>query len=94
MVSGEKLSHNGSNEDNSPIQSTTYVDLDERRRASLAEIDNASFGYVDSTHNISLLLTPHYRWFHIKVCLVAGAGVFTDAYVVMEQTYLLLVHRW
>ncbi|KIM62761.1 hypothetical protein SCLCIDRAFT_1214873 [Scleroderma citrinum Foug A] len=37
--------------------------LDERRRAALAEIDQAPFS-----------------WFHIKVCLVAGVGFFTDAY--------------
>ncbi|KAK0223081.1 phosphate transporter [Armillaria fumosa] len=39
-----------------------YV-LDERRRAALAEVDNAKFS-----------------WFHVKVCLVAGVGFFTDAY--------------
>ncbi|KAG6374311.1 major facilitator superfamily domain-containing protein [Boletus reticuloceps] len=37
--------------------------LNERRRAALAEIDNAPFS-----------------WFHVKVCLVAGVGFFTDAY--------------
>ncbi|EIN10015.1 phosphate permease [Punctularia strigosozonata HHB-11173 SS5] len=37
--------------------------LDERRRAALAEVDNASFS-----------------WFHVKVCMVAGVGFFTDAY--------------
>ncbi|THV02791.1 inorganic phosphate transporter [Dendrothele bispora CBS 962.96] len=37
--------------------------LDERRRAALAEVDNAKFS-----------------WFHVKVCCVAGAGFFTDAY--------------
>ncbi|KAJ7475703.1 inorganic phosphate transporter [Mycena latifolia] len=37
--------------------------LDERRRAALAEVDNAQFS-----------------WFHVKVCLVAGVGFFTDAY--------------
>ncbi|KAJ7227079.1 inorganic phosphate transporter [Mycena pura] len=37
--------------------------LDERRRAALAEVDNAQFS-----------------WFHLKVCLVAGVGFFTDAY--------------
>ena len=46
---GEKLSQDGSNEDRSTAQ-TTYVDLDERRRAALAEIDNASFGYAESVH--------------------------------------------
>jgi len=37
--------------------------LDERRRAALAEVDNAAFS-----------------WFHVKICMVAGAGFFTDAY--------------
>jgi len=37
--------------------------LDEKRRAALAEIDNAGFS-----------------WFHLKVCMVAGVGFFTDAY--------------
>ncbi|KAI0833658.1 phosphate transporter [Trametes gibbosa] len=37
--------------------------LNEKRRATLAEIDNARFS-----------------WFHVRVCLVAGAGFFTDAY--------------
>ncbi|KAL0574109.1 hypothetical protein V5O48_007842 [Marasmius crinis-equi] len=37
--------------------------LDERRRAALAEVDNAKFS-----------------WFHVKVCMVAGVGFFTDAY--------------
>jgi PHS family inorganic phosphate transporter-like MFS transporter len=37
--------------------------LDERRRAALAELDNAAFSS-----------------FHVKVCMVAGAGFFTDAY--------------
>ncbi|KAJ7716744.1 phosphate transporter [Mycena maculata] len=37
--------------------------LDERRRAALAEVDNAKLS-----------------WFHVKVCLVAGVGFFTDAY--------------
>lgn len=42
---------------------TAVAVLDERRRAALAEIDNAPFS-----------------WFHVKVCLVAGVGFFTDAY--------------
>jgi PHS family inorganic phosphate transporter-like MFS transporter len=41
----------------------TVIDLDERRRAALAEIDNAEFS-----------------WFHVKICMVAGTGFFTDAY--------------
>jgi len=37
--------------------------LDERRRAALAEVDNAKFS-----------------WFHVRTCIVAGVGFFTDAY--------------
>ncbi|KAJ7201812.1 phosphate permease [Mycena pura] len=44
--------------------------LDERRRAALAEIDNA-----------------HFSWFHVKVCLVAGVGFFTDAYDIFAINY-------
>ncbi|ORY89459.1 putative phosphate transporter [Leucosporidium creatinivorum] len=39
------------------------LDLNARRRAALAEVDNAKFG-----------------WFHVKACLVAGVGFYTDAY--------------
>ncbi|OBZ72696.1 Inorganic phosphate transporter PHO84 [Grifola frondosa] len=39
------------------------VALDEKRRAALADVDNAKFS-----------------WFHVKVCMVAGVGFFTDAY--------------
>ncbi|KAK4687221.1 MFS transporter, PHS family, inorganic phosphate transporter, partial [Tremellales sp. Uapishka_1] len=35
----------------------------ERRRAALAEVDEAKFS-----------------WFHVKACIVAGVGFFTDAY--------------
>ncbi|KAJ8496622.1 hypothetical protein ONZ51_g1027 [Trametes cubensis] len=37
--------------------------LNETRRATLAEIDNARFS-----------------WFHVRVCLIAGVGFFTDSY--------------
>ncbi|KAI0648954.1 phosphate transporter [Trametes meyenii] len=37
--------------------------LNEKRRATLAEIDNARFS-----------------WWHVRICLVAGVGFFTDAY--------------
>ncbi|KAF9019638.1 inorganic phosphate transporter [Hymenopellis radicata] len=46
----------------SPHPHGGYV-LGERRRAALAEVDNAKLS-----------------WFHVKVCLVAGVGFFTDAY--------------
>ncbi|KAF9223533.1 phosphate permease [Gyrodon lividus] len=56
----EQLSEHGSYPEKG--QGTTSV-LNDRRRAALAEIDNAPFS-----------------WFHVKVCLVAGVGFFTDAY--------------
>jgi PHS family inorganic phosphate transporter-like MFS transporter len=70
----EKASSNGSYPQRDDV---AYV-LDERRRAALADVDNAKFSYVFS-------MLPHYavsypcRWFHVKVCLVAGVGFFTDA---------------
>jgi len=48
-MSGEKLSPTSSNDDKAAVQ-TKYVDLDEQRRAALAEIDNAPFSYVDSAY--------------------------------------------
>jgi PHS family inorganic phosphate transporter-like MFS transporter len=62
-MSGEKLSPSSSNDGKGAVVQSQYVDLDEKRRAALAEIDNAPFS-----------------WFHIKVCMVAGVGFFTDAY--------------
>ena len=54
--------------------------LDERRRAALAEVDNAKFSYVSTLHTATFTLTRFFfRWFHAKVCLVAGVGFFTDA---------------
>ncbi|RDB25729.1 Repressible high-affinity phosphate permease [Hypsizygus marmoreus] len=61
MSDNEKQSREGSD----PLvkaQNAAYL-IDQRRRAALAEIDNANFS-----------------WFHVKVCLVAGVGFFTDAY--------------
>ncbi|KAF8556193.1 phosphate permease [Imleria badia] len=46
-----------------PRGQPNLIVLNERRRAALAEIDNAPFS-----------------WFHVKICLVAGVGFFTDAY--------------
>ncbi|KAJ7599280.1 phosphate transporter [Mycena floridula] len=59
-MSADKMSTNGSDLDKNANQGFT---LDERRRAALAEVDNAKFS-----------------WFHVKVCIVAGVGFFTDAY--------------
>ena len=89
VMSGEKLSHSSSNEGKDKVQ-TTYVDLDEQRRAALSEIDNASFGSVHPPQlslTYSLLHTIPTRWFHVKICLVAGVGFFTDAYVCSSLPY-------
>ena len=57
--------------------------LSRRRRAALEEIDGAFFLYVS-------FRVCEYRWpsidlfvslFHLKVCLIAGVGFFTDASV-------------
>ncbi|KAG1821912.1 major facilitator superfamily domain-containing protein [Suillus subaureus] len=60
MASNHEQSSHGSYHDK---EQTAVAVLDERRRAALAEIDNAPFS-----------------WFHVKVCLVASVGFFTDAY--------------
>ncbi|KIM88284.1 hypothetical protein PILCRDRAFT_95578 [Piloderma croceum F 1598] len=60
----EKASSTGSYpQANTDRQNDVAYVLDERRRAALADVDNAEFS-----------------WFHVKVCLVAGVGFFTDAY--------------
>lgn len=60
MASNHEQSSHGSYHEKGQV---TVAVLDERRRAALAEIDNAPFS-----------------WFHVKVCLVASVGFFTDAY--------------
>ncbi|KAG1882145.1 major facilitator superfamily domain-containing protein [Suillus subluteus] len=60
MASNHEQSSHGSSHEK---EQTAVTVLDERRRAALAEIDNAPFS-----------------WFHVKVCLVASVGFFTDAY--------------
>ena len=52
-MSGEKLSQSSSNGVSAPAAQTTYVDLDEQRRAALAEIDNASFRYAERASRVS-----------------------------------------
>lgn len=49
-MSGEKLSPSTTNDDKAAIVQSRYVDLDEQRRAALAEIDNASFSCVCSAY--------------------------------------------
>jgi len=51
--------------------------LDEKRRAALAEIDNAKFG-----------------WFHIRACLVAGVGFFTDSYDLFAINIVSAMFGW
>jgi PHS family inorganic phosphate transporter-like MFS transporter len=58
----EKAPSDGSYPQQGKGDNIAYI-LDERRRAALADVDNATFS-----------------WFHVKVCLVAGVGFFTDAY--------------
>lgn len=80
-MSGEKLSPSTSNDDKVAAAKARYIDLDEKRRAALAEIDNASFGCVASACPLPRLphpasqLVPHQdlfgcrRWLlHRCVC--------------------------
>ncbi|KAG6816273.1 hypothetical protein H0H93_008224, partial [Arthromyces matolae] len=48
-------------------QKPTAYTIDSRRRAALQEIDDAPF-------------SARHSWIHVKVCLVAAVGFFTDAY--------------
>jgi MFS transporter, PHS family, inorganic phosphate transporter len=73
----EKASSNGSHQ-GQKRDDVAYV-LDERRRAALADVDNAEFSYVFSMLFILCHLMSLTSWFHVKVCLVAGVGFFTDA---------------
>ncbi|KAJ7619568.1 phosphate transporter [Roridomyces roridus] len=59
------------------VGATQYI-LDERRRAALAEIDNALFVCL-APPCLPRIVTSA-RWFHVKVCLVAAAGFFCDSY--------------
>ncbi|OJT02440.1 Inorganic phosphate transporter PHO84 [Trametes pubescens] len=59
----EALGRNALDDARSLEDSASLDTLNEKRRATLAEIDSARFS-----------------WFHVRVCLVAGAGFFTDAY--------------
>jgi MFS transporter, PHS family, inorganic phosphate transporter len=73
----EKASTSGAYHQEQNRDDVAYV-LDERRRAALADVDNAEFSYVFSI--LSLYAISYFcRWFHLKVCLVAGVGFFTDA---------------
>ena len=54
-------------------------DLDARRRAALAQADEATFSSVPLFLSLLPLIHHYRRWFHLKVCAVAGVGFFTDA---------------
>ncbi|KAF7358780.1 hypothetical protein MSAN_01217200 [Mycena sanguinolenta] len=55
--------------------------LNELRMAALREVDGAKLMYcARPILRIESFLIDLYRWFHRKVCLVAGVGFFTDAY--------------
>lgn len=60
-------------------QDPHVVDLNERRRISLREIDNTHFSYGDSIRFSSSLIHLSPSWIHAKICFVAGIGFFTDA---------------
>jgi PHS family inorganic phosphate transporter-like MFS transporter len=76
-ITQEQLSSHESYQEKGQTNGTV---LDERRRAALSEIDNAPFSYVLKS-SLQFLQNIHLvpRWFHVKVCLVAGVGFFTDA---------------
>jgi PHS family inorganic phosphate transporter-like MFS transporter len=70
----------GSVEEKNLASSNGPIDLNERRRAALEEIDNAKFSCVFVCMAARYALTHClFSWFHVKVCCVAGAGFFTDA---------------
>ena len=58
--------------------SSAYA-LDNRRRAALAEVDNARLSYVELLSQNYHCFMAFCRWSHTKVCIVAGVGFFTDA---------------
>jgi hypothetical protein len=70
--------------------------IDQRRRAALAEIDNAKFSYVLAAPFVvvrPLISTVYYSWFHIKVVLVAGVGFFTDASVISSTILMRILKK-
>lgn len=50
------------------------VDVNERRRLALAEVDGAPFG-----------------WYHVRACVVAGVGFFTDSYDIFTASLLTIM---
>ena len=73
-------------------------DLNERRKNTLAEIDKARFScasILNRSNPVRVVfdngVRAHCRWFHVRVCLVAGAGFFTDAYVSTLDPFLSLI---
>lgn len=72
---------NGHRDDLERLQEAMDVaarELDANRAEALEAIDRAPFSCVASLLPSSA--RDHVRsWFHVKVCLVAGTGFFTDA---------------
>ena len=56
-MTGEKLSPSTTNDDK-VVGQTNYVDLDEQRRAALAEIDNAPFSCVHTAYRFLFCSSP------------------------------------
>ena len=77
----EQLSEHESYPEKLRANQTNVATLNERRRAALAEIDNAPFSYALPLFSPCIPPHPFQSWFHVKVCLVAGVGFFTDACV-------------
>ncbi|RUS22877.1 phosphate:H+ symporter [Endogone sp. FLAS-F59071] len=64
-----------------------YVDLDERRRAALAEwnLIPLSLSQIDSAK---------FGWFHIRACIVSGIGFFTDSYDIFAINLVSVMLGW
>ena len=47
---------------------------------------------VDFVYSMRAVLTGvGHRWFHLRVCMVAGVGFFTDAYDIFAITIVLII---
>ena len=73
-----------SNEKDASLQSSdgrpvAAHELDARRRAALAQADEAVFSLVLLFFPLPFVDIIVPSWFHLKVCAVAGVGFFTDA---------------
>lgn len=76
----EALGENALDNARSIEDSASLDTLNEKRRATLAEIDSARFSCARlPSALLDFIDRDASRWFHVRVCLVAGAGFFTDA---------------